>query len=324
MMMFVVAPLVLALQQRPAPSTPAPPASPATAVQMGYSIEPETVTVGDPFRLTVRVHAPRGASVAFPTGPDSGAAVEALDPRQERQGSDTTALDVTATWRIAAWDTGNLPLRFGDITVRLDNHERHIPLSALTIHVKSVLPADTAQRIPKPQRALFEFGRPWWYWLLAALAVIGLIGLFWWWWRRRRKRAEGAVDDPFADAEGEFERVERLGLVEAGERGRYVALMVEILRTFLSRSIPDAHPSFTTNELLITVRDNRFVPVNRLALVLADADLVKFARRLTTAERARELGAEARGIVAAVHAAEVKAAEEAKRAAEMAPKERAA
>jgi hypothetical protein len=324
MMLFAVVPLVLALQQRPAQATPAQPAAAAASVQMGYGIEPDTVTVGEPFRLTVRVHAPRGASVEFPAGPDSGAAVEALDPRQERQGSDTTALDLTATWRVAAWDTGNLPLRFGDIVVKLDNRERRIPLSALTIHVKSVLPADTAQRIPKPQRALFEFGRPWWYWLLAALAAIGLIGLFWWWWRRRRKRGQGEVDDPFADAEGEFERVERLGLVEAGERGRYVALMVEILRTYLSRSIPDAHPSLTTNELLITVRDNRFVPVNRLALVLADADLVKFARRATTAERARELGAEARGIVAAVHAAEVKAAEEAKLAAEMAPKERAA
>jgi len=323
-MMVAVVPLVLALQQRPAQAPPVPPTPPATAVQMGYAIEPDTVTVGDPFRLTVRVHAPKGASVDFPAGPDSGAAVDALDPRQERQGPDTTALDVTATWRIAAWDTGTLPLRFGDIVVKLDNRERRIPLSALTVHVKSVLPADTAQRIPKPQRALFEFGRPWWYWLLAALAAIGLIGLFWWWWRRRRKRGQGEVDDPFADAEGEFERVERLGLVEAGERGRYVALMVEILRTYLSRSIPDAHPSLTTNELLITVRDNRFVPVNRLALVLADADLVKFARRATTAERARELGTEARGIVAAVHAAELKAAEEARLAAEAMPKERAA
>jgi hypothetical protein len=75
---------------------------------------------------------------------------------------------------------------------------------------------------------------------------------------------------------------------------------------------------------LIAVRDNRLVPVNRLALVLADADLVKFARRAATAERARELGAEARGIVAAVHAAEVKAAEEAKQAVESSPQERAA
>lgn len=316
--------LLMALVQRPAQPPASQAAQPAITVQMGFSVEPDTVTVGDPFRLTVRVHAPRGASIEFPAGPDSGAAVEALDPRQERQGPDTAALDVTAAWRLAAWDTGDLPLRLRDIVVRLDGRERRIPLSALTVHVKSVLPADTAQRVPKPQRALFEFGRPWWYWLLAALAAIGLIGLFWWWWRRRRKRGQVDVEDPFADAESEFERVERLGLVEAGERGRYVALMVEVLRTYLSRRMAEAPSSLTTNELLIAVRDNRLVPVNRLALVLADADLVKFARRATTAERARELGTEARGIVAAVHAAELRAAEEAKRAAAAEPTERAA
>ena len=308
--------LLQAPAQRPA-QTQVPAQAPAQApitVQMGYTIEPDTVTVGDPFRLTVRVRAPLGASIEFPTGPDSGGQVEALDPRQEQQGQDTTALEVTGIYRLAAWDTGELPIRIDDVIVRLDGRERLIPLNALTIQVRSVLPADTAQRIPKPQRALFEFGRPWWHWLLAILAALGIIGLFWWWWYRRSKRKKGVVEDPYADAEQVFERVERLGLVEAGERGRYVALMVEVLRTYLARRIPDAHPSLTTNELLIAVRDNKTIPVNRLALVLADADLVKFARRSTTAERARELGKEARGIVGAVRAAELKAAEEAKRA----------
>ena len=132
------------------------------------------------------------------------------------------------------------------------------------------------------------------------------------------------MEDPFAEAESEFERIERLGLVEAGERGRYVALMVEVLRTYLARRIPEAHQSLTTGELLISVRESPTVPVNRLALVLADADLVKFARRATTAERARELGTEARGIVGAVHAAELRAAEEAKQATAEVPTERAA
>jgi hypothetical protein len=293
-------------------------------VQMGYDIEPDTVTVGDPFRVMVRVRAPLGAAIEFPAGPDSGAAVEALDPRQEQQGPDSTALEVTAGWRLAAWDTGDQLLQLRDVVVRIDGRERRLALGMLKVHVRSVLPADTAQRVPKPQRALFEFGRPWWHWLLAILAALGIIGLFWWWWYRRRKRKKGEVADPYADAEEEFERVERLGLVEAGERGRYVALMVDVLRTYLSRRIPDAHQSLTTSELLIAVRENRTVPVNRLALVLADADLVKFARRATTAERARELGTEARGIVGAVHAAELKAEEEARRAAAEPPKERAA
>jgi hypothetical protein len=292
-------------------------------VQMGYSVVPETVTVGDPFRVTVRIRAPLGASVTFPAEPDSGAAVEALDSRQERQTPDSLALDVMATWRLAAWDTGNQALRLRHVVVNVGGRERRIPLSALMVHVRSVLPADTTLHIPKPQRALFEFGRPWWHYLLALLAALGIIGLFWWWWYRRRKRRGEPVEDPFAEAQEEFDRVERLGLVEAGERGRYVALMVEVLRTYLARRISDAHPSLTTSELLIAVREHASVPVNRLALILADADLVKFARRATTAERARELGTEARGIVTAVHEAELRAAEAAKQAAE-APREQAA
>jgi len=322
---MVLASLALALFQGQAPAPPrAGAAQPQVQVQMGYSVEPDTVTVGDPFVLTVRVRAPLGSAVEFPAGPDSGAAVEALDPKQERQGADSTALEVTGAYRLAAWDIGDQLLRLGDVVVRLDGRERRIPLSALKVYVKTVLPADSAQRVPKPQRALFEFGRPWWHWLLAILAALGIIGLFWWWWYRRSKRRKGEVEDPYVEAEAEFERVERLGLVEAGERGRYVALMVEVMRSYLARRIPDAHQSLTTSELLINVRETPTVPVNRLALVLADADLVKFARRATTAERARELGAEARGIVAAVHAAELKAAEEARQAAAEAPKEKAA
>jgi hypothetical protein len=322
--MIVTGSILLALVQAPAQRSPAAAQQPPVAVQMGYTVEPDTVTVGDPFRLIVRVRAPLGASVEFPAGPDSGAAVEALDPRQEQQGPDSTSLELTAGWRLAAWDTGDQLLRLGDIVVRADGRERRIPLSALKVYVRSVLPADTALRIPKPQRALFEFGRPWWHWLLAILAAIGIIGLLWWWWYRRRRRRKGEVEDPFAEAESEFERIERLGLVEAGERGRYVALTVEVLRTYLARRIPEAHQSLTTGELLISVRESPTVPVNRLALVLADADLVKFARRATTAERARELGTEARGIVGAVRAAELRAAEQAKQAAADVPTERAA
>jgi hypothetical protein len=100
--------------------------------------------------------------------------------------------------------------------------------------------------------------------------------------------------------------------------------MVEVMRTYLARRVPEAHPSLTTSELLVGVRESKTIPVNRLALILADADLVKFAKRATSAERAREMGTEARGIVAAIHAAELKAAEEARQAAEAPPREQAA
>ncbi|MGH2901331.1 MAG: hypothetical protein ACRDMZ_21820, partial [Solirubrobacteraceae bacterium] len=51
-------------------------------------------------------------------------------------------------------------------------------------------------------------------------------------------------------------------------------------------------------ELQRTMRGQPHVPEERLTRLLTDADLIKFARRPVSSERAREIGREARGIVA--------------------------
>ena len=288
------------LQGAPAPEPP--------RVQLGAAVRPETVAVGDAFRVIVRVRAARGATILFPAGPDSGGAVEALDPRAVRAEPDSAATTESAVYRLVAWDVGDQPIVLPDLVVRADGRERRVRLGRLRVFVRSVLPADSSQRVPKPARPIVEFGAPWWRWLLLAGALLALLGLLYWWWRRRRARQGAVVLDPYAYAEAEFARVEALGLVDAGERGRYVALMADVLRDFLARRIDAAHPSLTTGELLAAVRAHPVVPSGRLALVLAEADLVKFARRAVSADRARELGAEARAIVAAMRAEDARAA----------------
>jgi hypothetical protein len=279
-------------------------ASPAQLpVQRGWSVTPDTVTVGQPFRVVLRIRAPQGATVTFPNGPDSASTIEAVDPRQLRALVDSTGnggVDETASYRVVAWDVGTQPLALGDVIVKVGATERRVPLTDLKVYVRSVLPADSAQRVPKPPRDIFEFGRPWWVWALIELLAAAIVGgLLWWWWKRRRRTGEPTAD-PLADAEAAFERVERLRLLEAGERSRYVALMVEVLRDYLARVVPAATTSLTTSELLHALREEKAVPSSRLALVLADADLVKFAARAVSSDRARDLGVEARGIVRAV------------------------
>ncbi|MDE3216577.1 MAG: hypothetical protein KGO03_09270, partial [Gemmatimonadota bacterium] len=192
--------------------------------------------------------------------------------------------------------------------VRVNGAEQRLPLGGATVFVKSVLPADSALRVPKPARALFvAWPIPWW--ILAVLALIAL--LLWWAWRRRRADAARAAAalPPFERARREFTRVAALGLVEAGERGRYVALMVEVLRDYLAARFPLAGLSLTVEELLAEVRDAPTIPRDRLARLLADADLVKFARRGLTPEQAVTMGEEARAIVAHEHAASAPPAE---------------
>ncbi|MDQ3697419.1 MAG: hypothetical protein M3373_05270, partial [Gemmatimonadota bacterium] len=94
MIALLVAAVMQAAPQQPAGGLAAPP---QTVVRTGATVRPDTVTVGDPFIVQVRVRAPLGASVAFPAGPDSGTSVEATDPRALRSATDSTAVDVTAT-----------------------------------------------------------------------------------------------------------------------------------------------------------------------------------------------------------------------------------
>ena len=142
-------------------------------VQAGAVVDRDTVTVGDVVHLVVRVRAPRGATVNFPSAVDSLGPVQSLEPPTVRDGSDTLDFtDRVATYALAAWDIGTQPIRLGEVLVQTDDDERRVQLTLPSLIVRSVLPADTTLRIPKPARPLLPVRAPtpWWWWLLAASA----------------------------------------------------------------------------------------------------------------------------------------------------------
>ncbi len=276
---------------------------PTIPVKAGVTVAPDSVRVGDPFRVTVGIRAPVGATIEFPRVADSTSAVQSLDPVAVRTSPDSTAVEQYADYRVAAWDVGKQPIKFDYAIVRLNGVERRIPLAGQSVFVKSVLPADSTQRVPKPPRALFEITAfPWWLWLLLLAALI-ITGLLLWWWFRRRKAKPEEVIDPYERAIGEFKRIEAIGLLEAGERGRYVTLTIEVLRDYLAGRYAQAHLSLTSTELSRSVRELPHVPGERLARLLTEADLIKFGRRPVSGERAREIGREALTIVEMEHKA---------------------
>ncbi|MEO6527459.1 MAG: DUF4381 family protein [Gemmatimonadaceae bacterium] len=274
------------------------PASGAITVQAGATVDRDTVTVGDVVRLTIRVRAPLGATVNFPTAVDSLGAVQALEPPVVRDGADSSAVDRIATYRVAAWDVGGQPIRLGDVIVQADDGERRVALALPTLFVKSVLPADSALRVPKPARPLLDVRAPipWWWWALAALAAL-LIGLGVWWWSRRRRGVAAPTGDPFGDAEAAFTRIERLRLPEAGEPGRHAALMADVLRRYLADRHQAASLANTSGELLSAVRGIGSIPFDRLRRLLDEVDPVKFAAAPLAPASARALGDEAKAIV---------------------------
>jgi hypothetical protein len=313
---LLLASLALFAPQDTLPVAAGAPDTGAQRVQMGVLVRPDTVTVGQHFQVLVRVRAPRGSQISFPPGPDSGLSIEAVDPRAVHASPDSTFTEETAVYTLVAWDTGWQASRLGDLVVTADGADHRVTIAGDSVRVRSVLPADSALRVPKPARDILVAGRPWWHWLLAGLAALALLALLFWWWRRRRQRRSGdAGEDAYETAVREFDRIASLGLLEAGEPGRYVALNTDAARDYLAARLgDDARRSLTSTELLASVSARAEVDVRRLAPLLAESDLIKFARRPVTTARAKELGAEARGLVDEVERAE-KAEEERARAA---------
>jgi hypothetical protein len=289
-------------------------------VKSGISLSRDTVRVGDPFTLTIAVLVPRDATVEFPADPDSTAAVAPLAPRALMDGvrGDAETIERQAVYRLAAWDINTQRVLSGNVVVRLGKAERRIPLAGTTVFVQSVLPSDSTvdgARDPKPARALLtDLFIPWWVWLLLALAAL-ITWLLIRWWRRRGELALMPQIDPYDRAIREFDRVDALGLVDAGERGRHIALSVDVLRGYLADRFPGAPLSSTTSELLTATRGRATVLHERLLRALNEADLVKFARRPVTADRALDLAKESRAIVEHEHRMTQQAAVAAARAA---------
>ena len=300
-------PLLAALLTAAAPAAaraqaPAPAAAPIP-VQEGATLDRDSVTVGDVVRLTVRVRAPLGAAVNFPAGADSLGPVQSLEPPRIGNGSDSaSAADRIAVYRVAPWETGALTIRLGDVLVQTDAGERRVPLALPGLFVRSVLPADSARRTPKPARGLLAIPSPvpWWWWLAGALAAAGIVALFWW-WRRRRARVAGPVGDPWSDALREFAAVEALGLLAAGESGRHAVLMSDVLRRYLARRLEPVTLAQTSGELLHALRGVPTVAHDRLATLFATVDGVKFAAAPLTSAGARAAGDEARALAQDEH-----------------------
>jgi hypothetical protein len=314
----VVSARALAQRASAASAAPQPPtrdsAAAARALRVGFLVRPDTVTVGDAFTLIVTVEVPVDATVQWPVLGDTAAAVAMRVPTRVTTELAGTTRRERAEYSLAAWRVGSLPIAFPDVVVRLPSGVVAVPVRDARVFVATVLPGDTSLHVPKPARPLFPRVVPWWEAWWPAAAVVAALLVLWWMWRRRRARVVLRVAAPldvFARAMHDFDRLQRLALADVGERGRAVALSVEILRTYVAARITGSTLAQTSPEMLTAIGDDARVPRDRLASLLEDADAIKFAHQPVSLDRARTLQGEARAIVELVEAAE-----QARRAAE--------
>lgn len=270
-------------------------------VQAGILVRPETVTVGSHFTVIARVRAPAGTNVTFARRPDSTAQVDTAAPMSVETRSAGGRVEATATYVLAAWDTGRVALTLPPARLTGAFGEREVPLVA-SVQVRSVLPADTTLRVPRPPRALIAVASSVWPWWLAGL-LVGLIAgagavIAWRRWRRRREA-------PLAPAEWalrELARIDEAGWLASGDAARHAVAVSNVLRGYLER-MSIAPASATTRELARELDGFPAVPAERVVGMLDEIDLVKFARAPMAAERARVLTDATRDVIRSVERA---------------------
>jgi len=299
-------------QAQPVPQVPAP-----ISVQLAVRIDPDTVTVGERFIAVLRVRAPAGATIEFPAAPDSASipptATRIIGEPLIRDEPARGATIRTAAYRMTAWDVGQQSLGLANIVVRADGQVGYVSLSSYRVFVRSVLPADSALRVPKPPRAQIlvkPISEIPWLLFFAALLLAALGRWLWQVYRRWRARPL----EPFAAAEREFARIEALNLVAAGDGPRHVAMMVDTMRVYLARRVTGIELSHTSSELIAAAGSIQSVTPG-LGALLWRADLAKFAAHRTSGEDATETGRSSREVVLAVEAELERREAEAKRSA---------
>ena len=277
-------------------STPALAQSPIDSVgRVTFRVLPETVTVGQPFDVRLRAIPPRGRQAIAPAVPDTGGVVEPLDPAAVTHRGDTLAV----RYRLIAWQPGVLSIPFGPVLLRRDSNEVSVPIDVRVV-VRSVLPADSSDRIPKDPRELFplvtHWWDNWWQWAFGLLAGISVIYLLYR-WRTRVSTPKPVTESPLLRAEAAFARLDARELPSAGEGGRHVTLAAEITRQYLAAIEPSLALSLTNAELLRAVEPIDGIPDKQLAQMLHDVDAVRFGGLRVDAVTARRVAGVARELV---------------------------
>ncbi|MBD3293286.1 MAG: hypothetical protein GF393_10200 [Armatimonadia bacterium] len=257
--------------------------------EVSVAVQPQSVTIGDVIEVTVAVTLPQGHLTTL-AGRDAdlgGVEVRSADTSSEV----LEAGDVrhTAVYEATVWEVGEITVESPPIAVRAPDGEAYeLERSQATLTVRSVLP-EGAEEI-RDIRAPKEMPLRWTHYALAALPVIGLLGLvvlLIWWLRRRRGEEETPQDttEPqLPPAEEALEALLALQNEDLPEQGRikehYVRLSW-ILRNYVERrwSLPALEE--TTGMLRHTMLGSgrlQQTTAERITEVLRRADLAKFAK----------------------------------------------
>lgn len=268
------------------------------------TVAPDTVTVGDRVRFTLRVERDAGGDVVYPNVEDAAAPFELLDvvdlPLEERG---ETSLQ-GRVYVLAAYETGALGIPQLEVgIVDAEGETSYVFTDSLPVIVKTVLPeineGDSPE--PRPIKEPIELPRRIWpYVLMAAAAAAAAVGLYLlrrWWLRRAEGRPEPEPEEPVVPRRAAhlvaLERLRALREDDPIGRGRldvFYLRVTDILRRYVGNRYGVAAIDMTTSELGPAMADYGIERPNIEWTVgfLEHADLAKFAKHEPARERAAQ------------------------------------
>jgi hypothetical protein len=264
------------------------------------AVTPDTVTIGEPFTVKVRVRAPKVATIRFPEVPAAADGVDPLDPRALEEGPTGDFLDRTAVYTFVAWDVGRRGPTLEPVVVSVAGRDQQFAVAAPRVVVRSLLPPDTTGQDPKDARAPVKLpGRLWQY---IAFSVVLLTALLYYLWLRRQRSRElraNVVPEAWVQAKAAFSSLDELQLAESGEPGRHVIAHVDVLRAYIERRFPTVDATLDAPSASAALAQLDFpLPVHRVAALLERDAQLRFAQSDLARDEALALAVEAREITA--------------------------
>ena len=274
-------------------------------VGVGLTVEPQSVTVGDAFTLTLSASHPPDYHIAFP---QVAATWGEFEVRSQTPLPTTVHDNGTVTSSVAIevvlFSPGTHATPALSVAVRRpDGSVVNRPVRPVEITVESVLNAnDSELRDIKPQADVPV--PP--LWPVAAsgaagLVLLAILGSIYW----RRKMTPGsilathALLDPVGVALEELDRIEGLDLPSERRFKEHYTLVSDCLRVYLRGQLGVPAPDMTTPQIVETLDRTPLSPsdVRDMSGILEEADLVKFARLLPDLDEARDAVLESRKVV---------------------------
>ena len=276
-----------------------------TPVTVRARLDPDTTTIGTPFRYTMEITGPPALQIVFAQPTERLGEFDILDfgdtPPTTRDG-----LTVVTRWyRLAGWEPGHKEIESPPVQWRRPGGElTTAPPANVVMTIESVLAkagSPTDIRDIKPPLEPPFYWRPY-YIAAGALAALLFVAIAGYRALRRGERARVAAPPRPAHeiAIDDLERLRNRGLTEHRLFKEYYSALSGIVRAYLERRFSLRAPEMTTEEfLLTTARGGSLQPAHRALLgeFLTESDLVKFARHVPTLADSERAYAAARRFV---------------------------